>query len=547
MKMLKGLFVVLVMSVISLLMLATAAIAAAPKVSISGVPSNVVAGTTFDVVVLASNDTTLNQFMQVVTLASDLGWQVSPQSVNCGSVLSCVATFAVTVPSGATVNQKSKLTAQVTTSTSESGSAISGDIVVSGAPSIGNKVPVKIEAVEVDGFALSASDVTTRDLERGEEFTLKVKLTAVGDAKDVEIRAFVSGFEFSKTEDISDETRPFDVENGVSYVKSLQLKLPERADEDKYRIRVIVSGRDNDEVIKNFRIKITPTDHDVVIKDLSVNPEESVQAGRAVLATVRVKNLGDSQEDDVKVRVSIPELGVSAAPDFIDELDAEDSATSEEFFLRIDQCAKPGTYDVKAEVTFEEGDKTVTAKRQLTVTKGPCEAAGAGPAAVSTNGVKIAYSADSQNVQAGGSAVAYPVTIMNEGAATKSYSLSVAGAEWATARLSPSNMVTVKAGDSQTVYVFVAANSNAQAGAQTFMVRVKDQAGEVVKELAMSANVAVAGAAGEVGGVGVASLAQLLQLGLVVLIVVLVVVGLVMAFRRMKGPGQGEEGTQTYY
>ncbi len=404
-------------------------------------------------------------------------------------------------------------------------------------------VPVSIDAVEIDNFELSASELNIRDLERGDAFDVKIKVKALANANDVEIRAFVSGFEFSKTEDISDETRPFNVETNVSYVKTLKLKLPERADEDIYRLRIIVAGRDNDEVIKNFRIKVTPSDHEVVIKDLSVNPEDSVQAGRAVLATVRVKNVGDSQEDDVKVRVSIPDLGVTATPDFIDELDAEESATSEEFFLRIDQCAKPGTYDVKAEVTFEEGDKTVTAKRQLTVTKGQCEAP-AGPASVSAGGVKIAYSAEPQNVEAGGSAVAYPITIVNEGSETKSYSLSVAGSDWATVKLSPGNMVTVKGGDSQTVYVFVSAKAGSAAGGQTFVARVKDQAGDVVKELPLSANVVAAGAG---GAAGVAGLAQLLQLGLIALIVVLVIVGLVMAFRRMKGPGEGGEGSQTYY
>ncbi|MBI2549597.1 hypothetical protein HYV83_00260 [Candidatus Woesearchaeota archaeon] len=402
-------------------------------------------------------------------------------------------------------------------------------------------VPVSIEAVDIDNFELSASELNIRDLERGEAFDVKIKVKASADANDVEIRAFVSGFEFSKTEDISDETRPFNVETNVSYVKTLKLKLPERADEDKYRLRIIVAGRDNDEVIKNFRIKVTPSDHEVVIKDLSVNPEDTVKAGSVVLATVRVKNLGDSQEDDVKVRVSIPELGVTDNPDFIDELDAEESATSEEFFLRIKSCAKPGTYDVKAEVTFEEGDKTVTATRQITVTKGACETP-ATSTSVSANGVKI-YAPEQQDVVAGGVAVSYPITITNDGTTSKSFSLSVAASDWATVRLSQGNVVAVKGGDSQTVYLMVSANKNSPAGAQVLVVRVKDQAGDVVKEFPLSANVVAAGA----GASNLGSTVQLLQLGLIALIVVLVVVGVVVAFRRMKGPGQGEEGTQTYY
>ncbi len=545
MKVSKSVFVVLLMSVISLLMLASAVSAAAPKISFIGVPSNVIAGTSFKISVAATNDSTVQppQLINTITLASDLNWPVSPQSENCNSVVSCVADFTVSVPSTATIGQAVKFTAQVATST-ESGSATATSVVsgTPSAPSTGNKVPVKVDAVEVDNFELSASDTNVRDLERGGDFTLKVKLTATGSAKDVEIRAFVTGFEFSRSEDISDSTSPFDVEKGVSYVKSLKLKLPERVEEDTYRIRVIVAGRDNDEITQNFRIKVTPTAHEVVVKDLSISPEDTVQAGRAILATVRVKNLGDKTEKDVKVRVSIPELGVTATPDFINELKSDESATSEEFFLRIDQCARPGTYDVKAEVTFEQGDSTATERKQITVTKGPCEAPSAGPASVSANGLKIAYNAEPQNVEAGGAAVSYPLTIMNGGTDTKSYSLSVVGADWAAVKFSPSNMVTVKPGDSQTVYAFVSANSNAAAGGQSFTVRVKDQAGDVVKELSLSASVA-AGTA----GISTGSLVQLLQLGLIVLIVVLVVVGVVVAFRRMKGPGQGEEGTQTYY
>ncbi len=541
MKVSKSVFVVLLMSIVSMLLLSSVATAAAPKVSFVSLPSNVIAGTTFKVSVSASNDTAVvqpPQFINTITLASDLNWPVSPQSVNCNSQLVCLADFTVTVPSAASVGQTAKFTAQVATNT-DAGSA-TATTVVSGAPSAGNKVPVTVDGVLIDNFELSSSDTNIRDMERGQSFALKVKLTANSDAKDVEIRSFVTGFEFGRNDPISDSAGPFDVQKGVSYVKTLNMKLPARVQEDTYRIRVIVGGRDNDEVTKDFRIKVTPASHDVIVKDFSVNPQDTVQAGRAILATVRVKNQGDKNEKDVKVQVSIPELGVTATPDFINELKSDESATSEEFFLRVDPCARPGTYDVKAVVTFEQGDKTVAAAKQITVTKGTCEASSAGSSSsVSANGVKIVYNAEPQNVEAGGAAVSYPLTIMNGGTETKTYSLSVIGADWATVKLSPSNIVTVKPGDSQTVYAFVSAKGGA--GGQGFTIRVKDQAGDVVKELPLSANVV------EGTGAGVGSLVQLLQLGLIVLIVVLVVVGVVVAFRRMKGPGAGEEGTQTYY
>lgn len=537
----KSVFVVLLMAIASMLM-ASVAVAAVPTVSVSGVPSNVVGGTSFKVTVTgASTGVPVGQAISTLSLASgnENVSVSSPASVSCtaGST-TCVAEFTVNVASIAPIGSTATLTATAVASNGEVGSAIAAS-TVSGSASTGNNVPVKLDAVEIDNFQLSASATNVRDLERGEEFTLKVKLTATANARDVEVRAFVTGFEFGRNEPISDSTSPFDVEKGVSYVKSLKLKLPERVQEDTYRIRVIVAGRDNDEITQSFRIKVTPTAHEVVIRDLSISPEDTVQAGRAILATVRVKNLGDKTERDVKARVSIPELGVTATPDFIDELKSEESATSEEFFLRVDQCARPGTYDVRADVTFEEGDKTVTARKQITVTKGPCEATG--PSSVSAKGVKLVYNAEPQNVEVGGAAVSYPITITNDGTETKTYSLSVIGADWATVRLSPSNIVTVKPGDSQTVIVFVSAKGSAAAGGQALTLRVKDQAGDVLKDVSLSANVM------ESAGAGTAGLVQLLQLGLIVLIVVLVVVGVVVAFRRMKGPGQGEEGTQTYY
>ena len=314
----KSVFVVLLMSIVSMLILASSALAAGPTLTVSGVPSNVVAGTSFKVTATAINSTP-GQTINTITLVNTLGWGVAPQNtVSCvAGSQSCIADFTISVPSGAAIGQSSIFTTQATASTGEVTSG-TNTATVSGAPSappVGNKVPVTVDGVLIDNFELSPSDTNVRDMERGQTFALKVKLTATADAKDVEIRSFVTGFEFGRNDPISDSAGPFDVQKGVSYVKTLNLKLPDRVQEDTYRIRVIVGGRDNDEVTKDFRIQVTPASHDVIVKDFSINPQDTVQAGRAILATVRVKNQGDKNENDVKVQVSIPELGVTATPD----------------------------------------------------------------------------------------------------------------------------------------------------------------------------------------------------------------------------------------
>ncbi len=393
-------------------------------------------------------------------------------------------------------------------------------------------------SVDMDGSLLREGDTSTiRQLERGETFEVKVSLEAVKAVKDIEINVFVTGFD-SRTEQMTDSVRPFDLGENESIVKRLSLKLPDRAAEDKYKLRVVISDRFSEPIVKNYNIKIQPSESDVVIRDFEVSPEEEVQAGRAILATVRVKNLGDSQEDDVKIRVSIPELGVSAtAPDFIDDLDAEESATSEEFFLRINGCARPGVYDVVAEVTFDDGDEKVTAKKPITITKGDCEAVSeSGSAKVGQ--VTIGIPPESQSVVAGGSAASYPITITNSGASAKAFVLSVDSADWADFRVSPSNLVTVKAGSTQTVYVLASARAGTQAGDKVFTMSVKDSSDNVLQTLALKAE--VVGSAGSSS-----SIRNALTIALVVIVAILVLVGLVLAFRRVKG---GEEGEgQTYY
>ncbi|MBS3133071.1 hypothetical protein J4470_02995 [Candidatus Woesearchaeota archaeon] len=405
------------------------------------------------------------------------------------------------------------------------------------------QVPVTVGEVKVDGYNLDAGLTTSvRQLERGEDFDVKIALKATADVENVQINVFITGFEHSQSEPISDSIRAFDLAENETVVKTLQLSLPERADEDKYLLRIIVSDRSNDVVTKEYGIKVQPSDTQVVIKDFELSPEDEVQAGRAVLATVRVKNVGDSQEDDVKIRVSIPELGVSATPDFINELEEEESATSEEFFLKINSCTKPGIYSVVAEVTFDEGDEKVTEKKAITVTKGICDVAAedaAGQAEVSGK-TTLAYSTEAQSVVAGGSAASYPVTITNSGASTKAFMISVDGADWAGFKVSPSNLVTVKPGQTQTVFVFASANAGTQAGERVFTVSVKDSAGNVLQNLAMKADVVSAGAAG-----GISGLRNALTAGLVVIVAILVVIGLVLAFRRVKGGEEGE--SQTYY
>jgi uncharacterized membrane protein len=395
--------------------------------------------------------------------------------------------------------------------------------------------------VKIDGTDVTVDGNNLLDLERGQDVEVKITLTALEAVNNVQVEAFIGGYEYSDSEAISDTTRMFDMSANVTYTKTLKITLPSRVDAGDYKLRLIIFDANTDLFQQNYRLKIDVPRHDITVKDVVFNPENSIQAGRALLATVRVKNTG-SKTEDLKVTVEIPALGVSAS-DFVDTLDADDTTSSEELFLRIPACAQAGTYQALITVEFNDGDDSVKALKTIQVTEGDtCPVK-----AEFENKVTMTVSGETQQVTAGGAGAAFPIAITNSGTAAKTFMLSADGvSSWGTVKISPSNVVNVAGGETKTVFVFVTANAGTAAGEKMFAVTVSDAAGNSLQDITMKANVVGGASSDDSSVMNSANARKVLEIGLIVLVVVLVIVGLVIAFRRMKG-SDGEEGSQTYY
>lgn len=227
-------------------------------------------------------------------------------------------------------------------------------------------VPVAVDNVLINGDEMSVNDVNRLSIEKGEEIEIKVILTALQDADNIQVEAEIKGYEHSDEESTSDVTRVFDAEANVTYRKRLNIQIPNNVDEDDYKLRITVTDRNNEQITLNYNLRIDSPRHSMEIRDIILTPENEVRAGRALLAAVRVRNLGDRDEDSVKIKISIPELGLSAS-DYIDEVEEGDSETSEELFLRIPNCAEAGSYDVVAEVEYDDGYEEVSKATTINV------------------------------------------------------------------------------------------------------------------------------------------------------------------------------------
>lgn len=408
-------------------------------------------------------------------------------------------------------------------------------------------VPVSLTELKVNGDELLPRGSTIRDFERGDgELEIKVFLTALADGKDLEVEAKISGYEYNDIEAMYDVTHPFDVEAGVEYVKKLYITLPQDMDRDQYRLRIRVSDRDSATLEEFYEFNVDTSRHNLMIKDVVLTPEYEVQAGRSLLASVRLENFGEKDEEGIKVKISIPELGVSAS-DYMDKLKDGDETTSEELWLRLPSCAKPGDYKVLVTVEYDRNMKETKEYMIKVVDGDACQTSA--PTAPSeekptTEKTVITVGPETQDVKAGEAGVVYPLSLTNAGSKTKTYTVSAEIADWGSVRLSPSNVVVVEAGETKVVYVYVSARENAMPGQQLFALKVSS-GDSTLKEIALKANVLAPAQDTSAWS----SVKKALEYGVIVLVLLLVILGLVIGFNRLRSDSEDKEDVsgQTYY
>jgi len=416
-------------------------------------------------------------------------------------------------------------------------------------PEEGNSATLDVYSceVEVNGDEVYPDDAYPEVVERGEEMDIRVRLHAMQDMEDVQVTAMLTGYQ--RREQLIDMTRAFDLKAGDRETVKLALTIPddwdvEKGEDDIVMLRILVTDDSHNTYDEVYKLRIEPTAHNVVIQDIVTDPADKVEAGRGMFVSVRVKNMGEGDEESIKVTASIPALDLKAT-EYIDELEEDEATTSEDMFLRIPTCAEPGEYVVKATVEYDYGDEVVSKQTVVEITAGDgCDLVKPG----SDNDRTVVTVPGKQDVVKGTTGTVYPLIIENKGATDRAYELVASGLDsWATYRFDPGTYVLVKAGEIKTVYLYVTPKEDAVAGEKVFMVSVETSGDE--KQIALSANV-VEGDTDESPFSGDWSgMKNGLEVALIVLVVLLVILGLIVGFNKLKGSEDEPEeiSGQTYY
>ncbi len=420
---------------------------------------------------------------------------------------------------------------------------------------------IKVNGVEY----INTNDIIHVD--RGDDVEIRVELVGIDsaictlspncDEERVRVKAWIGGYKY---DEIDDSTNRFTVLEDTTYVKTLNLKIPHDLEAtDDYTLHIESYGPQGESIKDElFTLKITPIEDMITIQDVILNPGLNVKAGKPLYVTVRAENLGENKQEDVRVKISIPELGISTRT-YIDELcsteccnedsddccneDDETSSSSDELMLKIPENAKEGTYELVVEIEYDRFHKTTKETYLLFVEAEGTEDTTTPGSNDNDVAVKRLINVDTatQEVEQG-KGVIYRVTLANLGSQTETYTLEVNNVDaWGTVRFDPSFVVVEKDSTGE-AFVYVAANENSVEGLHMFTVKIKTN-DKVIEELSLGTDVKAKS--------GMLDLTQILWIVFGALVLLVLILGIVLLVKRSGEDSDTEEPSmsegQTYY
>lgn len=355
---------------------------------------------------------------------------------------------------------------------------------------------LNVNGVEVTDNIYNSSTPISLAGFAGETVPVRVSFTADDSASDVKVKIEIYG----GNEEYSESTARFNVVDGSSYTKMLNIQLPKNLDNvtGDVELRVSIYNQE-DEFNAEYTIKMQRNSY--VLDVISLDYDTSVAAGDVVPVSVVVKNKGFENSQDGFVVLTIPELGVYAKGYFGDLVAVEDctvncdneDAVQKVLNVKIPASAKDGVYDLVVKVY--DGESVTTVKDVVKVS--------------ASTTTQIVAPLKSQDVKAGETKT-FDLILVNSADKVAVYQLTAVSGSDLT--VSVPSVITVDADSSKTVQVTVTVASDAAKGAYPFTVEVNGQS------TVLTANVS-----GKSFSVSAVALTVVLVIVFVILLAVLVV------------------------
>ncbi len=345
--------------------------------------------------------------------------------------------------------------------------------------------PELCEEGEVGNLDLSIEDPDAGDeFKPGEEIEIEVKVwNNDDDDMDVEVYAFL--WDVDESEKVADVTSDaINIDDGDSEKIELKLKIPTNDDVDESHdyilyVKAYEEGQEDDHCNEDsVEVEIERDKHDVIITKFDVTPT-LVNPGETVEFVIDVENIGTTDEDDITVKVEESELGLSLESDTfdLDEAGDDDADRTVRFSFTIPSNAVAKTYSIFAGVYDEDGDlydKSDDAEKFISLI------VSGGGAVLPTEEVEINVLSVTDKIEPGKS-YSIPVKVTNNKNVQDTFTIKLINMDdWAVS--GTEQRLTLKAGQSETVYLYIKSNEDIGEGKFSATVQVSDSLGNIAQE-----------------------------------------------------------------
>ena len=234
---------------------------------------------------------------------------------------------------------------------------------------------VKIDS-KTDSNILNGETIN-KEANPGSAVTLKLKVknnSTAMDIDNIEIKATLKGID--DDEDIEEEGKGFDLKKSGSKSESIKLDIPYRVDEGTYDLEIYIEGEDEDgnvnEVDWKLRLVVEKDRHKIIIYKADLG-SEALSCARTTNLNLELMNIGKEEEDNVKVVVSSPELGVDFNEEYIElSEDINEDGYEKTIRIQLDESFKSGIYPILVEA-YREGK--LEDSKELSLSVDGCEIA----------------------------------------------------------------------------------------------------------------------------------------------------------------------------
>ncbi len=404
-----------------------------------------------------------------------------------------------------------------------------------GAAAGGRALDISIDSVEIEDKILAENENNFVALDKtGKELDLNVRMTALENIENAHVDAILS---FENGNVVADATTTFDIGEGDNTVKSLELPIVSKFEQNSFKLKVKVTDAEGNTEEKSYGLTISQKKSPFVISSISLSPENGAEAGKVLVARLSFKNSGVVPLEGIVAKVSIPELGISSTK-FVERLKDSDSVVREDFTLKILDNAQTGTYTLRAEIVSQFGGDSEV--KEL-----PFFVIGISEQAKQVVNEKLVINVPivKQDIINDGTEVIYPLTLTNQGPDANKYTLLLDGANWADLRLRESNVFVVKPKESRTINIYASSKADTL-GEQMFLVAIKSD-DSVLRNIPFKGNVVAA------KGTLASKLKNMLEVMLIGIVILLVAMGFFFGVKKYtQAKSDSSEDTheqETYY